>query len=235
MDMRLGESQNRCGRRWEKKFLTLPGLELRTLRRPARSQSLYWLRYPCSFVIPCDLEKAKGFGGRYRFLLQNSRIIWAINQLDQVTLLRRTVYSSELLPWELQIRKSFTNFTRLHYLHAQPIVASLEFTVLGMADDTSHNTLVVLYCLYWIAHQIYFSLLQILSIELRNCVVLYMRFEVSTGAKTQVMIFWAVALCNMLRGCQVSSGCWKLRNNLTYCDPQDYSLYWICILECHGT
>jgi hypothetical protein len=28
------------------KFLTLPGLELRPLRRPARSQSLYRLRYP---------------------------------------------------------------------------------------------------------------------------------------------------------------------------------------------
>jgi hypothetical protein len=32
----------------KKKFLTLPGLELRTLGRPARSQSLYRLRYPAS-------------------------------------------------------------------------------------------------------------------------------------------------------------------------------------------
>jgi hypothetical protein len=31
---------------WVRKFLTLPGLELRTLGRPARSQSLYRLRYP---------------------------------------------------------------------------------------------------------------------------------------------------------------------------------------------
>jgi hypothetical protein len=29
-----------------RKFLTLPGLELRPLGRPARSQSLYRLRYP---------------------------------------------------------------------------------------------------------------------------------------------------------------------------------------------
>jgi hypothetical protein len=29
-----------------RKFLTLPGLELQPLRRPARSQSLYRLRYP---------------------------------------------------------------------------------------------------------------------------------------------------------------------------------------------
>jgi hypothetical protein len=31
-----------------RKFLTLPGLQLRSLRRPARSQSLYLLRYPGS-------------------------------------------------------------------------------------------------------------------------------------------------------------------------------------------
>jgi hypothetical protein len=30
----------------KKKFLTLPGLELRPLGRPARSQSLFRLRYP---------------------------------------------------------------------------------------------------------------------------------------------------------------------------------------------
>jgi hypothetical protein len=32
----------------KRKFLTLPRLELRTLCRPARSQSLYWLRDPVS-------------------------------------------------------------------------------------------------------------------------------------------------------------------------------------------
>jgi hypothetical protein len=32
----------------KRKFLTIPGLELRPLARPARSQSLYWLRYPGS-------------------------------------------------------------------------------------------------------------------------------------------------------------------------------------------
>jgi hypothetical protein len=35
----------------KRKFLTLPGLELRPLGRPARSQSLYRLRYPVSKVI----------------------------------------------------------------------------------------------------------------------------------------------------------------------------------------
>jgi hypothetical protein len=40
----------------KRKFLTLPGLELRSLGHPARSQSLYRLSYPVSF-------------GKYRRLL----------------------------------------------------------------------------------------------------------------------------------------------------------------------
>jgi hypothetical protein len=35
----------------KRKFLTLPGLELRPLGRPARSQSLYRLHYPGSLVV----------------------------------------------------------------------------------------------------------------------------------------------------------------------------------------
>jgi hypothetical protein len=34
----------------KRKFLTLPGLELRPLGRPARSQSLCTLRYPGSLI-----------------------------------------------------------------------------------------------------------------------------------------------------------------------------------------
>jgi hypothetical protein len=41
----------------KRKFLTLPGLELRPLGRPARSQSLYRLRYPGSL---CSLEITYG-------------------------------------------------------------------------------------------------------------------------------------------------------------------------------
>jgi hypothetical protein len=40
----------------KRKFLTLPGLELRPLRRPARSQSLYRLRYPGSYTKFKDLH-----------------------------------------------------------------------------------------------------------------------------------------------------------------------------------
>jgi hypothetical protein len=36
----------------KRKFLTLPGIELRPLGRPARSQSLYRLRYSGSRVLP---------------------------------------------------------------------------------------------------------------------------------------------------------------------------------------
>jgi hypothetical protein len=35
----------------KRKFLTLPGLELRPLSRQARSQSLYRLRYPGSYTV----------------------------------------------------------------------------------------------------------------------------------------------------------------------------------------
>jgi hypothetical protein len=35
----------------KRKFIALPGLELRPLGRPARSQSLYWLRYPGSLHL----------------------------------------------------------------------------------------------------------------------------------------------------------------------------------------
>jgi hypothetical protein len=49
LDRRLGGPQSRSGRCGEKrKFLTLPGLELRPLSRPARSRSLWRLSYPGS-------------------------------------------------------------------------------------------------------------------------------------------------------------------------------------------
>jgi hypothetical protein len=42
----------------KRKFLTLPGLELRLLGRPTRSQSLYKLRYPG--LVSNDLENMGG-------------------------------------------------------------------------------------------------------------------------------------------------------------------------------
>jgi hypothetical protein len=50
LDRRLSEPKNRSGWSAEEKNLPLPGLELRTLSRPASSQSLYRLRYPGSEV-----------------------------------------------------------------------------------------------------------------------------------------------------------------------------------------
>jgi hypothetical protein len=41
----------------KRKFLTLPGLELRPLGRPARRQSLYRLRNPGSYFYPLRKEK----------------------------------------------------------------------------------------------------------------------------------------------------------------------------------
>jgi hypothetical protein len=46
LDRRLGGPQSRLGRRGEEKILDLQGLEL----RPARSQSLYRLRYSGSYL-----------------------------------------------------------------------------------------------------------------------------------------------------------------------------------------
>jgi hypothetical protein len=45
---RLGGPQSRSGHLEKRKFLALPGLELRSLGRPVHSQSLYRLRYPGS-------------------------------------------------------------------------------------------------------------------------------------------------------------------------------------------
>jgi hypothetical protein len=46
----------------KRKFLTLPGLELRLLGRPARSQSLYRLSYPGSYGPSMCLLKYRHFG-----------------------------------------------------------------------------------------------------------------------------------------------------------------------------
>jgi hypothetical protein len=47
-----------------RKFLPLPGLELRRLGRPACSQSLYRLRYPSSFLHPYSESKLCTYDGR---------------------------------------------------------------------------------------------------------------------------------------------------------------------------
>jgi hypothetical protein len=48
LDRRLGGHQSQFGWRGEDKILPLLGLKLQLLGRPARSQSLYRLRYACS-------------------------------------------------------------------------------------------------------------------------------------------------------------------------------------------
>jgi hypothetical protein len=49
----------------KRKFLPLPGLELRPLDYPTRSQSLYRLRYPGSFNNIKMCLKKTGFEGGY--------------------------------------------------------------------------------------------------------------------------------------------------------------------------
>jgi hypothetical protein len=50
----------------ERKFSTLPGLELRPLGYPACSQSLYRLRYPGSYNIHLVTDKKGSCGGDIR-------------------------------------------------------------------------------------------------------------------------------------------------------------------------
>jgi hypothetical protein len=50
----------------KRKFLTVPGLELRLLCHPARTQSLYWLRYPDTFGMEYRCVNTEiGYLGRY--------------------------------------------------------------------------------------------------------------------------------------------------------------------------
>jgi hypothetical protein len=56
LNRRLDGDQNRSGQNGEEKILSLPALGLRPLGRPARSQSLYRLRYPGS----AGLERSGG-------------------------------------------------------------------------------------------------------------------------------------------------------------------------------
>jgi hypothetical protein len=52
----------------KRKFLTLPEPELRTLGRPARSQSLYRLRYPGSLLAPMAMQNLTVGVNRFRVL-----------------------------------------------------------------------------------------------------------------------------------------------------------------------
>jgi hypothetical protein len=63
----------------KRKFLTLPGLELRPLCRPARSQSLYRMSYPGSFNTPnIQLSKTPS---RVTLILRDG-ILWRIDPVS---------------------------------------------------------------------------------------------------------------------------------------------------------
>jgi hypothetical protein len=51
----------------KRKFLTLPGLELRLLGCPARSQALYRLRYPGSLLLFSWLHVTKKYFKMFKF------------------------------------------------------------------------------------------------------------------------------------------------------------------------
>jgi hypothetical protein len=59
----------------KRKFLTLPGLELRPVGRQARSQSLYTLCYPGSNLDVCDIIILKSVFGKLAVKVWNG-FIW---------------------------------------------------------------------------------------------------------------------------------------------------------------
>jgi hypothetical protein len=90
------------------KFLTLPGLELRTLGRPARSQSLYRLSYPDShcrednYETVCERKKCDKYGHcstvfHYALGDELSDFIQACDSVTlrlSISFLRKTAYST---------------------------------------------------------------------------------------------------------------------------------------------
>jgi hypothetical protein len=73
----------------KRKFLTLPGLELRLFGRPARSQSLYRLSYPGS-----RLNMVEKFSDPFR---NRTSILWLLNSLPS--------HCTDLFIWLKSLRK----------------------------------------------------------------------------------------------------------------------------------
>jgi hypothetical protein len=82
----------------KRKFLTLPGLELRPLDRPVRSQSLYRLRHPGSHSLDKGIIKCQKH--LYRLSLARSRSQWQRSLRDELSSLARTLGSWVRIPLE---------------------------------------------------------------------------------------------------------------------------------------
>jgi hypothetical protein len=85
LDRRLGGPQSGLDDLEKRKFLTPPGLELQSLSRPARSQSLYRLRYSGSGnrCIECWNETQAWLHN----LVKSPSTLWAHSTLNQVLIL----------------------------------------------------------------------------------------------------------------------------------------------------
>jgi hypothetical protein len=80
----------------KRKYLTLPGIEFRPLGRPARSQSLYRLRYPGSYHVNSELNT----------LPSKNRVASVcgecVSTYTEVTHFSKTIYLSIYLSMALQ-------------------------------------------------------------------------------------------------------------------------------------
>jgi hypothetical protein len=73
------------------KFLTLPGLELRPLGRPARSQSLYRLRYPGSFITCSSPQNSNPVGSNMWLVLGHAARFTVSSQHTNIFMLSLTI------------------------------------------------------------------------------------------------------------------------------------------------
>jgi hypothetical protein len=132
----------------KRKFLNLPGLELRPLGRPARSQSLYRLCYPgfCSVHVP--LETQILYFGQYLNFCTGFQVFLSVTPCSLVKVYRRFGGTYSLHLWVKRVSKASTLSYFFHVVcltyfspHKIKAVRSSEtyLNLTGLRDDICKN------------------------------------------------------------------------------------------------
>jgi hypothetical protein len=133
LDRRSGGPQSRSGRRGEVKILATPGLELRPLRPPARSQSLYRLSYEdqCG-TRPCD----RHFNQNCRYSVFGSVEIEGVGSSGSAS----SLYSGGArLEHRLYLRSGHTMALFLILYNPQSIIVTLFCVITASLNDRQIN------------------------------------------------------------------------------------------------
>jgi hypothetical protein len=120
LDRRLGGLQDRFGQRGEEKIFPLRGLELRSLGRPARNQSLYRLRPPGSNeTYRCATSDSHGGnyegscllvrGARWMFTDVSDGGRWPSTRLNYVSF-QKTAFTVRMTGWSSRHIESSSQF-----------------------------------------------------------------------------------------------------------------------------